>query len=115
MASSSGLVTDHGTRASPSCKQRRFLHIVGQLKIKRVYMSRKNRQGNILQNDIETLNAQSFQVTARSQKEDRDDVDGYRIWHAKIAVHACVSAHREHDKRRRKRKKRLGYFRDTGV
>ncbi|XP_019638426.1 PREDICTED: uncharacterized protein LOC109480633 [Branchiostoma belcheri] len=74
----------------------------------------KDRQGNILQNDIETLNAVGSRMVLRpaklpghseitrlvGEKEDRDDVEGYRIWHAKIAVHACVSAQRERDKRR---------------
>ncbi|KAI8516359.1 hypothetical protein Bbelb_049400 [Branchiostoma belcheri] len=52
-----------------------------------LYVS-KDRKRNILQNDD------------KEKKEDSDEVYGYRIWHAKLAVHACSSAQRKHDTRR---------------
>ncbi|CAH1244601.1 Hypp7341 [Branchiostoma lanceolatum] len=78
-----------------------------------LYVNRDRRR-NIIQNDIETLNVRGKRMVLRptrlagrskisrflgEKEEDRDDVEGYRIWHAKIAVHACASAQREHDKR----------------
>eukprot|EP00058_Branchiostoma_floridae_P018429 XP_002603918.1 hypothetical protein BRAFLDRAFT_105959 [Branchiostoma floridae] len=77
-----------------------------------LYINR-DRAGNILQNDTETLNEVGRTMVLRptklegssrisrfvGEKEDSDEVDGYRIWHAKTAVRACVSAQREHDKR----------------
>ncbi|CAH1277548.1 Hypp9691 [Branchiostoma lanceolatum] len=71
----------------------------------------KDRAGNILQNDTETLNEVGRTMVLRptklagsriarflGKKVDSDEVEGYRIWHAKTAVRACASAQRDHDK-----------------
>jgi len=77
-----------------------------------LYINR-DRAGNILRNDTETLNEVGRTMVLRptklegssrisrfvGEKEDSDEVEGYRIWHAKTAVRACVSAQREHDRR----------------
>jgi len=75
-----------------------------------LYVNR-DRKGNIIQNDIETLNEVGTTMVLRhtklqgsriarfiGEKTDSDEVEGYRMWHAKTAVHACVSAQRHHDK-----------------
>ncbi|CAH1246632.1 Hypp7754 [Branchiostoma lanceolatum] len=71
----------------------------------------KDRAGNILQNDTETLNEVGRTMVLRptklagsriarflGKKVDSDEVEGYRIWHAKTAVRACARAQRDHDK-----------------
>ncbi|KAI8493997.1 lens induction in camera-type eye [Branchiostoma belcheri] len=76
----------------------------------------KDRKGNILQNDDETVNEVRRTMVLRAEKlpgsriarflgkqekkEDSDEVFGYRIWHAMLAVHACTSAQRQHDTQR---------------
>ncbi|KAI8516407.1 FCH domain only [Branchiostoma belcheri] len=102
----------------------------------------KDRKGNIMQNDDEIVNEAGRTMVLRAgklpgsriarflgkkaKKEDSHDVNGYRIWHAKLAVHACASAQTTRQTQTRmqrpgqtistgREEEGTGYFGDAGV